>query len=74
MRTPRSLHHTCGDIALPGRVVQLDATAMLALIQIADGTIEVDISLIDAVAPGNTLLVHGGVALERLDEAHHDSG
>jgi hydrogenase assembly chaperone HypC/HupF len=59
---------TCSDEALPARVMQVDQETGLALVAIGGHTAEVDIRLVDAVAPGDSLLVHGGVAIARLDE------
>ncbi|MDQ3631781.1 MAG: SIS domain-containing protein [Actinomycetota bacterium] len=56
---------TCGDIALPGRVVAL--TEHGATVDF-DGLCEdVACELIEGVAQGDVLLCHAGVALERLD-------
>ncbi|MFL5927830.1 MAG: HypC/HybG/HupF family hydrogenase formation chaperone [Gaiellaceae bacterium] len=53
---------TCSDEAVPHRVVEVrdDGTAR------CEGDIDVMIDLVDGVAPGETLLVHAGVALERI--------
>jgi hydrogenase maturation factor len=59
---------TCSDEALSARVMQVDQETGFALVAIGGHTEEVDISLVDAVAPGDSLLVHGGVAIARLDE------
>ncbi len=59
---------TCSDEALPGRVVQVDEIAGLAVVAIGGSTCEVDITLVDAVQPGQLLLVHGGVAISTLEE------
>jgi len=56
---------TCGDIALPGRVVAL--TEHGATVDF-DGLCEdVACELIEGVTQGDLLLCHAGVALERLD-------
>jgi hydrogenase assembly chaperone HypC/HupF len=57
---------TCMDEAVPARVVEVDATQMLAQVEIGGASAEVDISLVDDVEAGEWLLVHGGVALERV--------
>ncbi len=54
---------TCGDEALPATVVSLDERLDVAVVEIDGQTTEVDISLVDGVAIGDTVLVHGGVAL-----------
>ena len=54
---------TCSDEALPAQVLRVDAQAGLALVTIKDTTEEVDITLVDNIAPGDMLLVHGGVAI-----------
>ena len=57
---------TCGDVAVPLTVVEtgeLDARC-----RDDEGNEElVAIELVGAVAPGDRLLVHAGVAIERLD-------
>jgi hydrogenase maturation factor len=65
-------HHciTCGDDGVPMTVVRVDSDRGLALCEDADGTrATVEIALIDAVAPDDTLLVHAGTALTRLEPA-----
>jgi hypothetical protein len=54
---------TCSDEALPATVVSVDVEAGLAIVQIDGTTEEVDITLVEDVAPGDVLLVHGGVAI-----------
>lgn len=57
---------TCLDEALPARVLRIDEETNLAVVSVEAGTREVDISLVDAVTPGDVLLVHGGVALSHV--------
>jgi hypothetical protein len=56
---------TCSDEMLTVHVLHVDEANQLALVRVADATEEVDISLLTAVAPGERLLVHGGVAIDR---------
>jgi hydrogenase maturation factor len=60
---------TCSDEALPARVLQVNQEVGLALVALEDRTEEVDITLVEQVAPGNVLLVHGGAAIALLDES-----
>jgi hydrogenase maturation factor len=61
---------TCGDDGVPMTVVRVDAARGLALCEQADGTRStVEIGLIDAVENHDTLLVHAGTALTRLEQA-----
>lgn len=57
---------TCSDKAVEVRVVRVDAEASLALV--ASGAAEelIDVSLVDDIVPGDTLLAHGGVALAKV--------
>jgi D-sedoheptulose 7-phosphate isomerase len=55
---------TCGDVALPAAVVRVHGTA--ALVRTAQGEEEADVTLVAPVEPGELLLVHGGVALQRV--------
>ena len=60
---------TCSDEAVQVRVLYVDEENGLAQVTL-DGTVEeIDISLVESIAPGDILLVHGGVAIERVDEA-----
>ncbi|MGO9490245.1 MAG: HypC/HybG/HupF family hydrogenase formation chaperone [Solirubrobacteraceae bacterium] len=57
---------TCGDVAVPMRVLNVDASAALAVCDDADGRNEtVELGLVENVAPGEVLLVHAGAALQR---------
>ena len=58
---------TCGDDGVEMRVVAVDDARGLALCEAAGGAREsVEIALVDAVAPGDALLVHAGTALAKL--------
>ena len=58
---------TCGDVAVPMRVVEVDETTALALCVTEDGErCTVEIALVDAVAPGDEVLVHACVAIQML--------
>ena len=57
---------TCSDQALPARVLSIDEVLALATVAVGNATEQVDISLVDDVALGDMLLVHGGVALNNL--------
>jgi hydrogenase maturation factor len=63
--TPDSAGHciTCADQALEAEVLALDESTGMASVRVEGRTAEVDVSLIDSVEPGDTLLIHGGVAL-----------
>ncbi len=64
---------TCGDEALPMRVIEVDRGRELALCVDRDGNrCSVEIALVNPVAPDELLLVHAGAALGRVadrDEA-----
>jgi hydrogenase maturation factor len=69
---PGLLHEacvTCGDVAVEVQVVSVSADGATAVVERDGGREEVAVELLDAVAPGDTLLCHAGVALERLDAA-----
>lgn len=70
-QNPHSAFHciTCSDEALPARVLRVDGASGLALVEVEGITQEVDITLVDAVVPGTSLLVHGGVALACLEDS-----
>ena len=60
---------TCSDESLQVRVLHVDEEIGLAQVTLNGMVEEIDISLVDSIAPGDILLVHGGVAIERVDEA-----
>lgn len=63
-------HHciTCGDDGVPMSVVRVDPDRGIALCAGEDGErASVEIALVEPVAPGDTLLVHAGTALARLE-------
>jgi len=60
---------TCGDVAVAMRVVQIGDDGLAECVT-DDGTAStVEVALLDAVAPGDSVLVHACVALERLESA-----
>ncbi len=59
---------TCGDVAVPMRVVATGGEDGLADCVTEDGdAAEVDVALIDAVTAGDAVLVHACVAIQRLE-------
>ena len=63
---------TCSDEALPVKIVSINQTTGLALVEVQNVIEEIDITLIDDVAVGDTVLVHGGVAIGHPDEAYDE--
>ncbi len=57
----------CGDVAIPARIISIDAVAGFARAVAQDRTLEVALDLVDGVAVGDTILVHQGFAISRLD-------
>jgi hydrogenase maturation factor len=54
---------TCGDVAVPMRVIEVDQTRGLALCETVGGERStVEIALVDA-GPGDDVLVHAGTAI-----------
>ena len=60
---------TCSDEALQVRVLYVDDEKGLAQVTLDGAEEEIDISLVESIATGDVLLVHGGVAIARVDEA-----
>jgi hydrogenase maturation factor len=57
---------TCGDVAVPMRVIDLDRVRGLALCSDAQGEhASVEVALVEPVSLGEVLLVHAGTALCR---------
>ena len=59
---------TCSDEALQVRVLYVDEENGLAQVTLNDTSEEIDITLVESIAPGDVLLAHGGVAIARVDE------
>jgi hydrogenase maturation factor len=58
---------TCGDEAVAMRVVRVDGARCLALCEDEGGErASVEIGLVEPVAPGDSVLVHAGTALQVL--------
>jgi D-sedoheptulose 7-phosphate isomerase len=55
---------TCGDVALPAAVIRAEGSS--GLVRTAQGDEEADLTLVQPITPGELVLVHGGVALERV--------
>lgn len=61
---------TCGDVALPLEVVDVDSERGLALCRDEQDRREtVETALVLPVEPGDRLLVHAGTAINHLDRA-----
>jgi hydrogenase maturation factor len=59
---------TCGDDGVPMTVVRVDVDRGLALCAGEDGAkASIETALVEPIAPGDTLLVHAGTALARLE-------
>jgi hydrogenase expression/formation protein HypC len=57
-------------LAIPGRVVQfVDEQNMLAQVDVGGVLRNVNVGLLDGVAPGDWVLIHVGFALSAVDEA-----
>jgi hydrogenase assembly chaperone HypC/HupF len=60
---------TCGDVAIPMRVVRIDQGRDLALCCDHEGhRSTVETALVDQVAAGDEVLVHAGTAIAKLDQ------
>jgi hydrogenase maturation factor len=58
---------TCGDEALPLRVLEIYEATGLALCESGEGEREsVEIALVGPLVPGDTVLVHAGTAIAQL--------
>jgi hydrogenase maturation factor len=60
---------TCSDEALSASVLRVDCENGLALVTIegSETEEEIDITLVDDIAPGDVVLVHGGVAIAHIE-------
>lgn len=62
---PPAACHLCGDEAVVGRVVEIDARARTATVSLSGQMATVALDLVDATV-GDDVLVHLGFALERI--------
>jgi hydrogenase maturation factor len=61
---------TCGDLGVEMRVAAAaDARGVARCTDAGGAQSDVDVLLVDPVAPGERLLVHAGVAIARIEEA-----
>lgn len=60
--------HVCGDTAVVGRILEIDAPARTATVAFDSGTATVALDLVVAEV-GDSVLVHLGFAIERLEVA-----
>lgn len=60
--------HLCGDEAVLGRVLDVDARARTATVAFADGAATVALDLVEA-GVGDDVLVHLGFAIARVPAA-----
>ncbi len=60
---------TCSDEALAASVLRVDGENGLAQVTIegSEAEEEIDITLVDDIVPGDMVLVHGGVAIARIE-------
>jgi len=63
---------TCSDEAVAVTVLRVNPEQGSALVTIRETTEEIDITLVDTVAPGDIVLVHGGVAIALVSEASNE--
>ena len=58
---------TCGDVAVAAHVREVDGNE--AVVEIEGAVEHVGIDLVPDTRPGDLVLCHAGIALERLEEA-----
>lgn len=58
---------TCGDVAITAEVVELEESE--ALVRAGEAVERVGIDLVPDARPGDVLLCHAGIALERVEES-----
>ena len=63
---PHDVCITCSDQLLRMHVESVDESGMIASGTIEGEPVEIGVELIDGVQPGDVLLCHGGVALQRV--------
>jgi len=54
-------------LAVPLKLIRIDTTTMTGTVELSGGTLEVGIDLIPEACPGDYVLIHAGMAIERLE-------
>lgn len=67
MSVDRETCITCGDVAVTATVVEVDGDT--AVVEVDGQRESVGIDLVAPVAPGEMLLCHAGIALQRVEVA-----
>jgi hydrogenase expression/formation protein HypC len=57
--------HTCGDVAVEARVVEVAGDT--ALVEVDGAREQVAVELVSPVAPGDVLLCHAGIAIRKVE-------
>jgi hydrogenase maturation factor len=57
----------CGDVAVSARIVSIDVVARVATAAAGTTEVVVGLDLVDGVDVGDTVLVHQGFAIARLE-------
>lgn len=57
----------CADVAHPARVISVNAADRTGNVLLPDGVATIALDLVDGVAPGDSVLVHLGFAIGRLE-------
>lgn len=55
-------------LAIPARIVEIDAAADAAVVALGDVHKQVSLALVDDVVPGDYVLVHVGYALNKVSQ------
>lgn len=58
---------TCSDEGRPVEIVSISTDLMTAQVRGSDGEETVDVSLVGSVQPGDTILVHAGIAITKVE-------
>jgi hydrogenase maturation factor len=57
----------CRDEAVAGRVLSIDASTATAQVEIEGTVATVALDLVETASPGDTVLVHQGFAIHRVE-------
>lgn len=57
----------CADVAHPARVISVNIAERTGDVMLPDGVATIALDLVDAVTPGDFVLVHLGFAIGRLE-------
>ncbi len=55
-------------LGIPAKVIEVDRENGIAIVDVFGNKVEVDVTLVEDVNPGDYVMVHAGAAIAKVDE------